>query len=47
MSAVSIIKIIDIMVKHRDQTPIGLEGEITRSYLDPSYGFKPTREYLR
>ena len=47
MSVVSIIKYIDIMVRHRDQTPIGLEGEVTRSYLDPSYGFKPSREYLR
>ena len=47
MSVVSIIKNIDIMVKHRDQTPIGLIGQVTSSYLDPFYGFQPIREYLR
>jgi hypothetical protein len=41
----SITKIINIMVKHKDQTQIG-SGQVTR-YLDETYGFIPAREYLR
>jgi hypothetical protein len=43
-NVVSIINFIDTMVKHKYQTLIG-SGTVTR-YLDESYGFKPSCEYL-
>ena len=43
-SVESIFRIIDIMINHKDQTPIGT-GQVTR-YLDESYGFIHMREYL-
>ncbi|CAG8641567.1 15468_t:CDS:2 [Funneliformis mosseae] len=35
----SIIKILETMIKYKDQTPIGI-GEVSK-YLDASYGFNP------
>jgi hypothetical protein len=43
-SVVSIIKIIDTIVKNQDQSPIG-SGRIA-GYLDESYGFRRSCEYL-
>jgi len=43
-SVASIIKIIDTLIRNKDQSPIGLSR--IAGYLDKSYGFKQLREHL-
>jgi hypothetical protein len=46
-NAVSIIRIIDTMIRNKNQTPIGTDqATIYLGYLDELYGFKQLRKYI-